>query len=79
MVGRGGSNLQQIMAKTGASICFPDLTSGIPAAKGTILISGSIDNVLTARECIIVSLYIYASIKSSIRFDLIRLFGEEYK
>lgn len=54
MIGRGGSNLQQIMSKTGASICFPDHNSGVGAAKGTVLITGTIDNVLAARECIIV-------------------------
>lgn len=55
MIGRGGSNLQQIMAKTGATICFPDLSSLMSSSKGTIYISGAIDNVLAARECIIVS------------------------
>jgi len=51
MIGRGGSNLQQIMAKTGASICFPDISS----PKGTIVITGSIENTLAARNCIVVS------------------------
>lgn len=55
MIGRGGSNLQQIMAKTGASICFPDPNSGLASGKGGILISGTIDNILAARESIIVS------------------------
>lgn len=57
MIGRGGSNVQQIMAKTGASICFPDVTSMMTPGKGSIYISGSMDSVLAARESIIVSVW----------------------
>lgn len=55
MIGRGGSNIQQIMAKTGATICFPDVASMMTPGKGTIYVSGTIDSVLAARESIIVS------------------------
>ncbi|XP_067932414.1 protein bicaudal C homolog 1-like isoform X2 [Watersipora subatra] len=53
MIGRSGTNLQQIMARTGASICFPDPNAGLAGLKGSILITGSIDNILAAREAII--------------------------
>lgn len=56
MIGRGGSNLQHLMAKTGANICFPDLSSSMvtPPNKGIIYISGTVDSVLSGREHLIV-------------------------
>ncbi|EDV22128.1 uncharacterized protein TRIADDRAFT_59310 [Trichoplax adhaerens] len=49
IIGRGGSNIKNIMHRTGSSIHFPD-TNAAPSKRSTVYITGEIEAVCRARE-----------------------------
>ncbi|XP_074647664.1 protein bicaudal C homolog 1-B-like isoform X2 [Tubulanus polymorphus] len=53
ILGRGGSTVKQIMQQTGATIHFPDPNTVTPQRKGTVYITGGIENVFLARQRLI--------------------------
>lgn len=54
MMGRNGSNVKQIMQRTGAQIHFPDPSN--PQKKSTVYLQGTIESVCLARQYLMVRL-----------------------
>lgn len=50
IIGYDGSNIKQVIRRTGATIYFPNTTTSVNSPRSTLYITGAIPNVFHARQ-----------------------------